>query len=888
MPPAMSTAPLSSSQIRKAYLDFFATKGALVLPSFSLVPHDPGLLTTVAGMVPLKPYFVGEAAPPSRRIATSQKCLRALDIEEVGRTPRHHTFFEMLGNFSFGDYFKKEAILWAWEFITEHLHIDPVRLRVTVFHDDDEAYDLWHQQVGLEAWKIERLGEKSNYWPANAPTEGPDGPCGPCSEIFVDMGPADTWGDKNFTVEKDDDRFLEIWNLVFMQNLRKGPPPDNLSPLPSKNIDTGMGLERVTCVLNGVATNYETDLFMVLIEDACQRLGAAYGQDGETDVALRVMADHLRGAAFLIADGVIPTNEGRGYLLRRIIRRAVLKAYQLGAREPVLCQMVPALVKNMGGHFRELVTRQQAITRALASEEDRFLSTLRRGLDLFHHQAAALSAGGELSGEKAFSLYDTFGFPLELTQELLEKEGKSVDLAGFEAAMTQQRERARAASVMREALFDEGAELLGDLLRRHGETRFTGYDTLSGEARVLALIKDGKPADALNAGENGWAVVDATPCYAESGGQASDVATAHHDSAVVELTGVKKAVDKLVLHGLHVKDGVVKTGENLVLKVDAAHRRSTQANHTATHLLHAALRRHLGDHVQQAGSYVGPDKLRFDFSHHQGLGAEELSAIEDDVNSAISDAAPVFTHVENIEAAQKRGAMMIFGEKYGDVVRVVDVPGLSMEFCGGTHVANIEQIGLFAFTAEGSIGSGIRRVEAVTGEAARRLLLGRSRVLRVLESELKAQPEEIPERLIALREEQKTLSREIKRLRPMEVQSAIEKERQKTPGTLVILNWKNKPVDALREMGGAVNQLAEATVLAQLSEEGGLLSLVISANKAAQKEGLGADRFLSAVKELFGGKGGGSSAFAQTGAAGVDTAAGSHAPRGAGKTTTCR
>ncbi len=864
---------MTSQEIRAAFLSFFESKGSLAHASFSLVPHDPGLLTTVAGMVPLKPYFVGEDTPPATRMTTSQKCLRALDIEEVGQTSWHHTFFEMLGNFSFGDYFKEEAITWAWEFITEQLKLPVERLRVTVFHDDDEAFNLWHRIIGLEEWKIERLGEKSNYWPANAPTEGPDGPCGPCSEIFVDMGPEGTWNDPAFTVEKDEDRFVEIWNLVFMQNLRKGPKPDNLTPLPKKNIDTGMGLERITHVVQGTTTNFETDLFMPLIQGAMQRLDVQYGHDKDTDVALRVIADHLRGTSFLIADGVIPTNEGRGYLLRRILRRAVMRAYQLGARKPLLCELFPTLLTVMGGHYKELKERQKIIVATLQDEEQRFLTTLERGLALFEDQAAGVKEGQALPGDKAFLLYDTYGFPLELTQELLAKDGKSVDMPGFENAMKQQRERARAASVMRDALFDENAEVLGSLLKQHGETHFTGYDTLVDEGRVLALVKDGKTVQEFGPGDSGWVLLDKTPCYGESGGQVSDKATAKTEGATLEVFDIQKAVDKLILHGVHVTDGALKVDQKVVVTVDAAHRRDTRNNHTATHLLHAALRRHLGDHVQQAGSYVGPDKLRFDFSHPKALTADQLAAIEDDVNDAISQGQKVFTHVESIDEAKARGAMMIFGEKYGDVVRVLDIPGLSMEFCGGTHVDDVEQIGLFAFTTEGSIGSGIRRVEAVTGAEARRQLLSRSRILRSLETELKAQPDEIPERIDTLRQEQKTLNKELKRLRPMEVLAAVEKERARHPGELVVLQWKDKSADALKEMGGAVHQMKEPTVLAQLTTEGDRTSLVITTNKPAQKAGLSADGVLAHVKDLFGGKGGGAAAFAQTGATGVDPAA---------------
>ncbi|HZY22218.1 MAG TPA: alanine--tRNA ligase [Beijerinckiaceae bacterium] len=752
------------NEIRSAFLDYFAKHGHEVVPSSPLVPrNDPTLMFTNAGMVQFKNVFTGIEKRPYSRAVTSQKCVRAggkhNDLDNVGYTARHHTFFEMLGNFSFGDYFKDVAIELAWQLITKEFGLAEDKLLVTVFSEDDEAFDLWRKIAGLPESKIIRIPTSDNFWQM-----GDTGPCGPCSEIFYDHGESIPGGPPG-SADQDGDRFIEIWNLVFMQyeQIR----PGERVPLPKPSIDTGMGLERISAVLQGTHDNYATDMMRALI-GAVENL-THVSADGPQKASHRVIADHLRAASFLVADGVLPSNEGRGYVLRRIMRRAMRHAQLLGAKDPLMWRLVPALMREMGQAYPELIRAEPLITETLKLEESRFRKTLERGLSILDEETRELSSGQRLSGETAFTLYDTYGFPLDLTQDALRSRGIGVDTDAFNAAMERQRDKARAAWAGSGEAATE--QLWFALKERVGATEFLGYDTEIAEGVVLALVKAGEEVRELAAGESGLVVLNQTPFYGESGGQVGDTGTMTALDVRVRVADTQKKLGDLFVHHVVVEQGTLKVGHSLELAVDHARRAGTRANHSATHLLHEALRQVLGDHVAQKGSLVAPDRLRFDFSHPKPVGDDEVRRVADIANAVLLQNEPVVTKLMGLEEAIESGARALFGEKYGDEVRVVSMgraPGgeganrtFSVELCGGTHAGRTGDIGVIAVVSEGAVAAGVRRLEAMTGDAARRHLAAESRKLHEIAGLLKTPVEEAPERLSALIEDKRRLEREL-------------------------------------------------------------------------------------------------------------------------------
>jgi len=750
---------VKTSEIRQKFLDYFISKNHTAVASSSLVPHgDPTLMFTNAGMVQFKNVFLGNESRPYVRATSSQKCVRAggkhNDLENVGRTARHHTFFEMLGNFSFGDYFKHDAIAYAWEFLTVELKLDANRLFVTVFEEDDEAYDIWTKEIGIAADKIARIGAKDNFW-----SMGDTGPCGPCSEIFYDHG-EHVWGGPPGTPDEEGDRFVEIWNLVFMQYDRDADGV--LTPLPKPSVDTGMGLERVAAVLQGTHNNYDIDLFKNLIDKACDVTGVSFGHNADTDVSLRVLADHLRSVAFLMADGVLPSNEGRGFVLRRILRRACRHGRLIGMQAAFIYQLVEALVDEMGGHFHELQENQANIEQVIRIEEERFIKTLDKGLKLVDQAVNEAGAGGTIPGQTLFTLYDTFGFPTDLTADILKGSDIQLDMAGFEACMEEQRNRARAAwggsgeSALPKALFE--------LREQHGPTEFLGYTTLQAEGAITGLIRDGEAVESLSAGESGWLISNQTPFYGESGGQVGDTGIISAADGEFVVSDTKKLLSDLFVHIGKVRSGVISSGGIAHLAVDADRRNAIRRNHTATHLMHAVLRDVLGEHVKQAGSLVNEERLRFDFSHFQPVSKAELQAIEARVNAATLANEPVETKLMTQDEAVASGAMALFGEKYGDEVRVVSA-GFSTELCGGTHVSATGDIGLFRIVSETGIAAGVRRIEAVTGAAAYQSVVDDLTTLNDVAGQLKVRPFETAEAVSNLQGKLKQVEKELDSLR---------------------------------------------------------------------------------------------------------------------------
>jgi len=752
----------STNEIRRSFLDYFAAQGHTVAPSAPLVPYnDPTLMFVNAGMVPFKNVFTGlEAAPDVPRATSSQKCVRAggkhNDLDNVGYTARHHTFFEMLGNFSFGDYFKEQAITHAWTLLTKEWGLPADRLTATVYHTDDEAFDLWKKIAGLPESRIIRIPTKDNFW-----AMGDDGPCGPCSEIFFDHGDH-IWGGPPGSPEEDGDRFVEVWNLVFMQYEQQAG--EITGELPKKSIDTGMGLERIAAVLQGQHDNYDTDTFKALIAASEGLTGVK--AEGEQRASHRVIADHLRSTSFLLADGVLPSNEGRGYVLRRIMRLAMRHAHLLGAKDPLMHRLVPALVAEMGQAYPELGRAQPLIEETLQREEVQFRRTLANGLRLLDEATGTMGEGDNLPGETAFRLYDTYGFPYDLTEDALRSRGIGVDRDGFDAAMAQQKAAARAAWKGSGAAAD--GELWFDIAEREGATEFTGYTSTGGEGRVVALVVDGKEVNRAEAGADVTVLVNQTPFYGESGGQTGDAGIIKGDNGLLaQVAETAKPLGRLHAHQGKVASGAIAVGDTVQLQIDVERRDAIRANHSATHLLHAALRHHLGDHVTQKGSLVAAERLRFDFAHNKPLSAEEMAAIEAEVNAEIRHNEQVSTRLMTPDDAIAAGAMALFGEKYGDEVRVLSMGRVnagrnySVELCGGTHVRATGDIGLFRIVSEGAVSSGVRRIEALTGEAARQWVVGREESLKAVAGALRTTPEEVEARVVALMDERKRLEREL-------------------------------------------------------------------------------------------------------------------------------
>ena len=842
---------MTSSEIRASFLEFFRKNGHTVVPSSSLVPgNDPTLLFTNAGMVQFKDVFLGKEARDYTRAATSQRCVRAggkhNDLENVGYTARHHTFFEMLGNFSFGDYFKREAIHFAWNFVTGTLGIPKDRLWVTVFREDDDAERIWTEEIGIDPTRCTRMGEKSNFWQM-----GETGPCGPCSEIFYDHG-ADIPGGPPGSPDEDGDRYVEIWNLVFMQYDRSADGV--LTPLPKPSVDTGMGLERVAAVMQGVHSNYDIDLFKALIQAAAAVTGTV---DLESS-SLRVIADHIRASTFLIIDGVVPSNEGRGYVLRRIIRRAIRHGYKLGQSQPFFHKLVPTLVREMGGYFTELLTGEARAIQILAQEEERFAETLTRGMALLDAEAAKLSSN-VIPGETVFKLYDTYGFPADLTADVARERGLSIDQAGFDAAMEAQRARAQAASKF-------GADLR-DTVKLDGKTSFSGYERLADEGVVTGLIVDGVLKPVVREGQTAQVVLDHTPFYAESGGQTGD--------AGILVSGNARFVvsDTIKFGGAHAHSGQLESGElrlgdRLEARVDGNRRRAVALNHSATHLLHAALRQVLGNHVQQKGSLVAADRLRFDFSHGQALGTAELRRVEQLVNEQIRNNAPAETRLMAFDDAVAAGAMALFGEKYESEVRVLSLGDFSVELCGGTHVARAGDIGLFKIVSEGGVAAGVRRIEAVTGQAAYEWVVQTEHALRDVASMVRGGRDDVEAKVRELIERARRLEKEVQQLKAKLAsgQGGDLSTQAKDVGGIKVLAAKIVDADA-KSLRAAVDDLktklgSSVIVLATVQDGKVVLVAGVSADLLGRFK---AGDIVGAVAAQVGGKGGGRADFAQAG-----------------------
>ncbi len=849
---------MKSSEIRQQFLDFFASKGHQIVASSSLVPHeDPTLLFTNAGMNQFKDVFLGFDKRPYTRATTSQKCVRAggkhNDLENVGYTARHHTFFEMLGNFSFGDYFKRDAIKYAWELLTEVYKLPKDKLTVTVYAEDDEAYDIWTKEIGVPAERVIRIGDNkgARYASDNFWMMGDTGPCGPCTEIFYDHGEKH-WGGPPGSPDEDGDRFIEIWNNVFMQFNRD--EAGVMHPLPKPSVDTGMGLERVSAVLQGVHANYEIDLFQALLKAAARETS-----DADMDSpSLKVLADHIRACSFLIADGVIPGNEGRGYVLRRIIRRAIRHGYKLGARAAFFNRMVPDLVAEMGAAYPELAQNQHKVIATLKQEEDRFFETIEHGMAILEGELKALGEGGVFNGETAFKLHDTYGFPLDLTQDICREHKITVDAAAFDAAMARQKEQARAAGKFKMAT---------NLDYSGPATTFLGYDSLETKANVLALYKDGVAVNQLNEGEMGVVVLDDTPFYAESGGQVGDCGALQSVHGIFAVEDTQKIQATVFGHHGVVKTGTITVGNGVIARVDVLARTRTMRNHSATHLLHKALREVLGDHVQQKGSQVDPDKTRFDFVHNQPMSNAEIRRVENIVNAEILANTANETRVLPIAEAQKLGAMMLFGEKYGDSVRVLDI-GSSRELCGGTHVARTGDIGLFSITAEGGVAAGVRRVEAVTGDNALTYMQGMETALGGVAGTLKVLPKDVPARVSAVLDQVKKLERELAALKgklaSAQGDDMVAQAVEVKGARVLAAKLEGADINALRETMDKLKDKLKSAAVVLASVADGKVTLI--AGVTADLTGkVKAGELVNMVAQQVGGKGGGRPDMAQAG-----------------------
>ena len=857
----MSSSPQynSGSEIRAKFLDFFSQRGHQVLDSASLVPEDPTVLLTIAGMLPFKPIFLGQRTPEFKRATTSQKCIRTNDIENVGRTKRHHTFFEMLGNFSFGDYFKAQAIAWGWELSTKVFGLPPEQLVVSVFLEDDEAFAIWRDQIGVPEKRIKRMGEEDNFW-----VSGPTGPCGPCSEIYYDFHPE--LGDDNIDLE-DDTRFIEFYNLVFMQYNRDAD--GNLTPLANKNIDTGMGLERMAQILQKVPNNYETDLIFPIIKTAAEIAGIDYASsDEKTKVSLKVIGDHVRAVVHMIADEIRASNVGRGYILRRLIRRVVRHGRLIGISGEFTTQVASTAIALSESAYPNVRQREAQIKAELQREESRFLQTLERGEKLLDEIIAQIKQQGktEISGESAFTLYDTYGFPLELTQEVAEEHNLTVDLAGFQAEMDKQIERAKAAHETIDLTVQGSLDTLAQQIQA---TEFLGYKQAAASAKLEVLLVNGKAQEEAEAGTQVQIVLDQTPFYAESGGQIGDRGYLSGDGVVVRISDVKKESDFFVHFG-RIERGTLRLGDRVTAQIDRACRRRAQANHSATHLLQAALKKIVDDSISQAGSLVDFDRLRFDFNCPRSLTPSEVQQVEEQVNTWVSEAHGAEVSILPISEAKAKGAVAMFGEKYGEEVRVIDFPGVSMELCGGTHVSNSAEIGVFKIISEAGISSGVRRIEAVSGPAVLDYLNVREKVVKDLSDRFKVKPEEIPDRITSLQTELKTTQ---KQLETVKSQLAIAKSDSllstvETVGDYQILVAQMEDVDAASLQTAAerlLQKMGNGAVVLGSVPEAGKVSLVAAFSPQVNKKGLQAGKFIGAIAKICGGGGGGRPNLAQAG-----------------------
>jgi len=840
------------NELREMFLSFFESKGHLRLPSFSLVPqNDKSILLINAGMTPMKPWFKGEEEPPRRRVCTCQKCIRTGDIENVGKTARHGTYFEMLGNFSFGDYFKHEAIAWSWEFLTEVVGLEPDRLYPSIYLNDDEAFDIWNKEVGIPAERIFRFGKEDNFW------EHGSGPCGPCSEIYYDRGPEYGCGKPGCTVGCDCDRYIEIWNNVFSQFDNDGH--GNYTELKQKNIDTGMGLERLACVCQNVDSLFDVDTVMNITHKVSELTGAHYGETEKRDVSLRVITDHIRSATFMICDGILPSNEGRGYVLRRLLRRAARHGKLLGVNDPFLYQVVDTVIHENEGQYPDLREKQTYITKVIRTEEENFGRTIDGGMKIFSDLLAEHKQKLEkiFSGADAFRLYDTFGFPIDLTMEMAADEGLSVDENAFQKLMKEQKERAREA---RKALGDlgwAGVEFGKDV----PATEFVGYDHSECDAKIVAIVADEELRDEVAAGAEAVVVLDHSPFYAEMGGQVADHGTITADGVVFTVADVQKNKGGKFMHYGRLAQGVLHVGDTVHAAIDMERRKAIQRAHSTTHLLDAALKKVLGDHVHQAGSLVEPDRLRFDFTHFEAISPEELRQVEELVNDAILEGYPVVTEVLPIEEAKKKGAVAMFGEKYGDIVRVVEMSDFSVEFCGGTHVDNTAKAGPFRIKSESSVASGVRRIEATCGKLSLKAMESSQGVLSRAAQFLKTAPSGLLERMEQQANEMKQLRQALEKFK---AEASLGEARQflasaKTVKDLHVLATTRSGVDTaeLRTMGDFLRDKDPKAVAVIASINGEKITFLAVCGKEAVARGIKAGDLVRHVSAICGGKGGG-------------------------------
>ena len=857
---------LGTNEIRKRFLDFFESKGHYVGKSSSLIPNnDKSLLLINSGMAPLKNYFSGVEVPPSKRMSTCQKCIRTGDIENVGKTARHGTFFEMMGNFSFGDYFKTEAITWAWEFIREHLEIPEDKLWVTVYLDDDQAHDFWEKEIGVPADRIVRLGKDDNFWEIGL------GPCGPCSEIYFDRGEKYGCGSPDCKPGCDCDRYLEFWNLVFTQFDRQedGTYPE----LANKNIDTGMGLERMACIMQDVDNIFEIDTIKYIIQGIEELANIKYGEDDKKDVSVRIITDHMRAMSFLIADGVLPSNEGRGYVLRRLLRRAARHGKLLGIKEDFLYKLYDRVKEVSGEAYPELVEKESYVKKVIKIEEEKFNETLDQGVEILNGYIAELKEANEtvLSGDKAFKLYDTYGFPLDLTEEILEEQGFGIDEEGFHKEMEEQRQRARAD---RGAMEDEGwkEDPLSTLDESVAST-FDGYKNLNVSGKVTAIVKEDEIVEMINEGEKAIIVLNETSFYAEGGGQAGDIGTLENEDAIFEVVDTRKGANNTIKHIGFVKKGQIKVSDALESKVNKEVRMASARNHTATHLLHEALKEVLGDHVNQAGSLVTPERLRFDVTHFEPISKEELKAVEEKVNKAILDALEVNCEIMNINDAKEKGAMALFGEKYGNEVIVVSMGDYSVELCGGTHLTNTSQVGLFKILSEGGVAAGVRRIEAITGHAVYEYLTNRDNMINEVCSALKTKEDNLVQRANHLVEENKALAKELHetktKLNLQSVDSLLDAKVEINGVNLLCAKFEDIDMNTLKETADTLRDKVGSGVVVLSNVADNKVNFVVTATQDVIEKGIHSGNIVREVAKIANGKGGGRPNMAQAGATDV-------------------
>lgn len=854
--------PYGLNELRKMYLDFFESKGHLVMKSFSLIPqNDKSLLLINAGMAPLKPYFTGQEIPPRKRVATCQKCIRTGDIENVGKTARHGTFFEMLGNFSFGDYFKHEAIAWSWEFLTKTLEIPEDRLYPSVYEEDDEAFDIWNKEIGVVEERIFRFGKEDNFWEHGA------GPCGPSSEIYFDRGEKYGCNKPGCTVGCECDRYVEIWNNVFTQFDSDGK--GNYEELTNKNIDTGMGLERLAVVMQDVDSIFDVDTIKAIRDKVCEAAGASYGEEVKKDVSIRIITDHIRSVTFMVSDGIMPSNEGRGYVLRRLLRRAARHGRLLGIRKQFLAELSEVVIRESKDGYPELADKKDYILKLITTEEENFNKTIDQGLNILSDMMEEMKKEGKtvLSGENTFKLYDTYGFPMDLTIEILEEKGFTADEEGFRQAMEVQRQTAREA---REVTNYMGADVtVYQSIDPAVESRFVGYDRLRHESKITVLTTSDAIVDELSEGMEGTVLVEETPFYATMGGQAADtgvICTDHGRFAVedtIKLQGTKIGhVGKMV-------SGSLRTGENVTLEVEESRRNLTANNHSATHLMQKALRMVLGNHVEQAGSLVDKDKLRFDFTHFSPMTEEEIAEVESIVNEEINKGLDVCTSEMTLEEAKKTGAMALFGEKYGDTVRVVQMGDFSSELCGGTHVENTRNISAFKIVSESGVAAGVRRIEALTGQGLIAYYNQVEKQLGEVAKVLKAAPSEAARKVMAMQEEIKALSKENEKLKAKMAKAAagdITSEAAEIAGIRVLIKpLSDVDMNALRDLGDEAKQKLGEAVVVFATEKDGKVNLMATATEGAIARGAHAGNLIKEIAALVGGGGGGRPNMAQAG-----------------------